>query len=126
MIGNRRESKVYIIVALFLVLFCAIFLCPVQVNAAAKKPVIKVNIKSDQEYAEGKKLKLSIKNKQKGYVIRYTTNGKRPRYLSKKYRKPIIVKKTTVIKAQVFRGRKKVSPVKKIKIRIKKVFLFSR
>ena len=25
MIGNRRESKVYIIVALFLVLFCAIF-----------------------------------------------------------------------------------------------------
>ena len=120
MIGNRGKSKVYIVVALLLIVFCVSFLRPAQVNATAKKPMIRVNIKSDKEYTKGTKLKLSIKNKQKGYCIRYTTNGKRPRYRSKKYRKPIIVKKTTVIKAQVFRGRKKVSPVKKIKIRIKK------
>ena len=85
MIGNRGKSKVYIVAALFLVLFCAIFLCPVQMKAAVKKPVIKVNIKSDKEYTAGKKLKLSIKHKQKGYCIRYTTNGKCPRYRSKKY-----------------------------------------
>ena len=38
MIGNRGKSKVYIVAALFLVLFCAIFLCPVQMKAAVKKP----------------------------------------------------------------------------------------
>ena len=100
--------------------FVQFFLCPVQMKAAVKKPVIKMNIKSDKEYTAGKKLKLSIKNKQKGYVIRYTINGKRPQHRSKKYRKPIIVNKTMVIKAQVFKGRKKVSSVKKMKIKVKK------
>ena len=32
------KSKVYIVVALLLVVFCASFLRPAQVNAAAKKP----------------------------------------------------------------------------------------
>lgn len=126
MIGDRGKNQGYIAAVLLLIVFCVSFLHPAQVKAAVKKPMIRVNIKFDKEYTKGKKLKLSIKNKQKGYVIRYTTNGKRPRYRSKKYRKPIIVEETTVIKAQIFKGRKKVSSVKKIKIRIKKVFLFSR
>ena len=50
MIGKREKSKIYIAAVSLLLLFCVGFLCPVQVNAAEKKPVIKVNIKSDQEY----------------------------------------------------------------------------
>lgn len=120
MTGNRGKSRIYIVTALLLVLFCAGFICPAKANAAVKTPVIKVNLKTGKEYTKAKKLKLSIKNNRKGYCIRYTTNGKRPRYQSKKYRKPIKINKTTVIKAQVFKGRKKVSSVKKMKIKIKK------
>lgn len=120
MAGSRGKSRIYIVTALLLVLFCAGFICPAKANAAVKTPVIKANLKTGKEYTKAKKLKLSIKNKRKSYCIRYTTNGKRPRYQSKKYRKPIAINKTTVIKAQVFKGRKKVSSVKKMKIKIKK------
>lgn len=52
-------------------------------------------------------------------MIRYTLNGKKPKETSKIYRKPLKIKKTTVIKAQVFQGRRKISAVKKIKICMK-------
>ena len=37
MIGNRGKSKVYIVAALFLVLFCAIFFVPCSDESSGEK-----------------------------------------------------------------------------------------
>ena len=80
--------------------------------------MIRANLKENKAYRKTKKLRLIIKGKRRGYVIRYTTNGKRPRVGSKIYKKPVRIRKTTVVKAQVYQGTKKVSPVKIIRIQI--------
>ena len=110
---------------LYIFAFIIIVLCLIGLKTDAhaqkkevnrKKATIQTSLKDKKEYSL---LKLSIKNKEKGYYIRYTTNGKNPKSTSKKYSRPIKITKTTTVKAQVFKGKKKITKIKRIKIKVK-------
>ena len=110
---------------LYIFAFIIIALCLIGLKTDAhaqkkevnrKKATIQTSLKDKKEYSL---LKLSIKNKEKGYYIRYTTNGKNPKSTSKKYSRPIKITKTTTVKAQVFKGKKKITKIKRIKIKVK-------
>lgn len=119
---HKKMSIVWRRFFLLLLCLCAVlFVRTLQADAkekADRPAAIRVNLKENKVYRKTKKLRLTIKGKRRGYVIRYTTNGKRPRAGFKIYKKPVRIRKTTVVKAQVYQGTKKVSPVKKIRIQI--------
>lgn len=118
----RKQKWRYLLICWILLVGIFGMVCSTNVKATSKKVqeginvAIKRNSKNDKE----KILTLSIKNKKKGYCIRYTMNGKNPEASSKKYKRPLKIKKTKVIKAQIYKGRKKISGVKKIKVKVAK------
>lgn len=115
----KQKSRFYIVVFIIIVLGLIGLKTDVYAQKKAvktKKAIIQTTLKDKKAYSL---LKLSIKNKKKGYYIRYTINGKNPKSTSKKYNKPIKITKTTTVKAQIFKGKKKVSKIKKIKIKVK-------
>ena len=116
---NWKKRFLFILAIFFSCIFG--IMCSADVNAVSKKKQasIRVNIEKDVDN-KNRILTLSLKNQKKGYYIRYTANGKKPKASSKKYKKPLIIKRTKVIKAQIFKGNKKISEVKNIKINVNK------
>lgn len=115
----KQKSRFYIVVFIIIVLGLIGLKTDVYAQKKAvktKRAIIQTTLKDKKGYSL---LKLSIKNKKKGYYIRYTIDGKNPTSTSKKYNKPIKIKKTTTVKAQIFKGKKKVTKIKKIKIKVK-------
>lgn len=115
----KQKSRFYIVVFIIIALGLIGLKTDVYAQKKAvntKKATIQTTLKDKKGYSL---LKLSIKNKKKGYYIRYTIDGKNPTSTSKKYNKPIKIKKTTTVKAQIFKGKKKVTKIKKIKIKVK-------
>lgn len=113
----KQKSRLYIFVIMIMAL--GLFVLKTDIYAQevnTKKATIQTTLKDKKKYSL---LKLSIKNKKKGYYIRYTIDGKNPTSTSKKYNKPIKITKTTTVKAQIFKGKKKVTKIKKIKIKVK-------
>ena len=83
-------------------------------------PQIRSNLNSKKIYTKKKQLKLTLQYAAEQDVIRYTLDGSQPKKTSLIYRAPVKLKKTTVVKACVYRGKKRCSKVYRWKIHIKR------